>query len=108
MNVDGAFILAETRRNQEDLSAYFYWQQIYKWFWPVWEDVCRTYRIGTCLLKTNTNFTEQLPSNSVLAQIFLTLWTLNPGPASSCSAFWIALHAIRACIRKHNILQFIY
>ncbi len=24
MNVDGAFILAETRRNQEDLSASFY------------------------------------------------------------------------------------
>ncbi len=49
MNVDGAFILAETRRNQEDLSASFYWQQIYKGFWWVWEDVCRTYRIGTCL-----------------------------------------------------------
>ncbi len=32
MNVDGAFILAETRRNQEDLSASFYWQQIYKLF----------------------------------------------------------------------------
>ncbi len=38
MNVDGAFILAETRRNQEDLSASFCWQQIYKWFWRVWED----------------------------------------------------------------------
>ncbi len=49
MNVDGAFILAETRRNQEDLSASFYWQQIYKWFWRVWEDVWRTYRIGICL-----------------------------------------------------------
>ncbi len=49
MNVDEAFILAETRRNQEDLSASFCWQQIYKWFWWVWEDVCRKYRIGTCL-----------------------------------------------------------
>ncbi len=47
------------------------------------------------------------PSNSVLAQIFLALWTLNPGAASSCSAFEIALHAIRACI-ENNILQFIY
>ncbi len=36
--------------------------------------------------KTNTNVTEQLPRNSVLAQIFLALWTLNPGAASSCSA----------------------
>ncbi len=55
-----------------------------------------------------TNVTEQLTSNSVLAQIFLALWTLNPGAASSSSAFLIALHAIRVCIRKHNILQFIY
>ncbi len=47
MNVDGAFILAETRRNQEDFSASFCWELIYKW--RVWEDVCRTYRIGTCL-----------------------------------------------------------
>ncbi len=51
MNVDGAFILAETRRNQEDLSASICWQQIYKWFWRVWEYVCRMYRIGTCLKK---------------------------------------------------------
>ncbi len=36
--------------------------------------------------KTRKNVTEQLTSNSVLAQIFLTLWTLNPGVASSCSA----------------------
>ncbi len=51
--------------------------------------------------------TEQLPSNSVLAQIFRVLWTLSPG-AAACCLFQIALHAIRACIRKHNILQFIY
>ncbi len=42
-------------------------------------------------------------SNSVLAQI-----SFLPGTTSSWNAFWIALHAIRACIRKHNILQFIY
>ncbi len=58
--------------------------------------------------KTNKNVTEQLTSNRVLAQIFLALWTLSPGATSLCSAFWIALHAIHACIRKHNILQFIY
>ncbi len=34
----------------------------------------------------NKNVTEQLTSNSVSAQIFLTHWTLNPGAASSCSA----------------------
>ncbi len=56
--------------------------------------------------KINKNFTEQLPSNIVSAQIFLMLWTLNAGAASSCSTFWI--HALRACIWKHNILQFIY
>ncbi len=37
--------------------------------------------------KTNTNVTEQLTSNSVLAQIFLVLWTLNPGAASLGIAF---------------------
>ncbi len=39
--------------------------------------------------KTNTNVTEQLASNSVLAQIFLALWTTlwNPGTVSLCSAF---------------------
>ncbi len=58
--------------------------------------------------KTNKNVTEQLTSNRVLAQIFLTLWTLSPGATSLCCAFWITLHAIHACIRKHNILQFIY
>ncbi len=104
MNDDGAFILAETRRNQEDLRASFYWHHIYNWFWRVWEDVCHMYCIGTCLLKkTDKNDTEQLRCNSVLAQIFLAL-----GAASSCSTFWIALHAIRECFRKHNILQFIY
>ncbi len=36
--------------------------------------------------KTNKNVTERLMSNSVLAQIFLALWTLSPGAASSYSA----------------------
>ncbi len=30
------------------------------------------------------NVTEQLPSNSVLAQIFRVLWTLSPGAAACC------------------------
>ncbi len=105
MNVDGAFILAETHRKTSVLLLYL--QQIYKWFWGAWEDVCRTYRIGTCLKK----IIQMLLSNwrvTVFVQIFLTLWTLNPGAASLCSAVWITLHAIRACIRKQNILQFIY
>ncbi len=36
--------------------------------------------------KNYKNVTEQLTSNTVSAQIFLTLWTLNPGAASSCHA----------------------
>ncbi len=51
---------------------------------------------------TLSRVTEQMTSNSVSAQIFLTLWTLNPGAASSCSTVW--MHAVW----KHNILQFIY
>ncbi len=47
-----------------------------------------------------------MTSNNVSAQIFLALLTLNPGAASSCSA--VGIHAIRACFRKHNILQFNY
>ncbi len=54
-------------------------------------------------LKNNKTVTEQMTSNSVLAQVFLAFWTLNPGTASSCSDVWIP-----ACIGKHNILQFIY
>ncbi len=52
------------------------------------------------LKKTNKNVTEQMTSNNVLAQIFLALWTLNPGAASSCSA--VGIHAIPACIRKQH------
>ncbi len=53
--------------------------------------------------KNNKTVTEQMTSNSVLAQVFLAFWTLNPGTASSCSDVWIP-----ACIGKHNILQLIY
>ncbi len=70
------------------------------------EDLCRTacrylngshYEFGKMFVaritlshafkKIYENVTEQMTSNNVLAQIFLTLWTLNPGAASSCSAF---------------------
>ncbi len=101
------FILAETHRKIFVLLFVDNSMQIFKWFsLQIWEDVCRTYHIVTCLKKIYKNVTEQMTSNSVLAQIFLALWTLNPGATSSCSAVWI--HAVRACIRKHNILQFIY
>ncbi len=44
-------------------------------------------RITLSRLKKNyKNVTEKMMSNNVLVQIFLALWTLNPGAASSCSA----------------------
>ncbi len=93
------FILAETHRKIFVLLFVDNSMQIFKWFsLQIWEDVCRTYHIVTCLKKIYKNVTEQMTSNSVLAQIFLALWTLNPGAASSCSAVWI--HAVRACIRN--------
>ncbi len=61
--------------------------------------------LGRCLshvsnwhmpLKTNTNVTEQLTSNSVLAKIFLTLWTLNPGTASLCST--VSITYMHLCV----------
>ncbi len=62
--------------------------QIFKLFslW-IWKDVWRTHHIVTSL-KNYKNVTEQMMSNSVLAQIFLTLWTLNLGAVSQ-SAVWI-------------------
>ncbi len=112
MNVDGVvaffldFILAETRRK---ICASFCWQQ------HADIEMILITNLGRCLThvshchvfkKNDKNVTEQMTSNKVLAQIFLALWTLNPGATSSYSTVWI--HAVRACIRKHNILQFIY
>ncbi len=51
MNVDGAFILAEIGRNQEDLMFVDHSMQIllrYISLW-IWEDVCHTYHIVTRL-----------------------------------------------------------
>ncbi len=46
-------------------------------------DACIT--LSHVFKKNYKNVTEQMTSNNVLAQIFLALWTLNPGAASSCS-----------------------
>ncbi len=94
---------------QEELIASFCWQQqIYRWFsLRIWEDVCCSYHTVTCLVKIHKNVTEQLTSNNVSAQIFLALWTLaNKQIAPSYST--VRIPAICACIRKHNVLQFIY
>ncbi len=88
MNVDGAFIWAENHRKTSvllfiDSRFINYSDEFGKMF------VARI-ALAHAFKKTNKIFTEQLLSNSVLAQIL------------------IAVHAIHACIRKHNILQFIY
>ncbi len=83
MNVDGAFILAKTRRktsvlpfidsrfiNDSDEFGKMFFARI---------------ALAHAFKKTKTNVTEQLTSNSVLAPIFLALWTLSPGAASLCS-----------------------
>ncbi len=77
---------------------------------PVCDNISQVYLItnlGRCLSHVSYCHSafkkiEQMMSNSVSAQNFLALWTLNPGATSSCSAVWI--HAIRGCFRKHNIL----
>ncbi len=86
MNIDGAFILAETRRKTSVLLFVDNSMQIFLRYISlrIWEDVCDTYHIVTRLLKNNKN--EQMMSNSVSAQKFLALWTLKPGAASSRSA----------------------
>ncbi len=78
MNVDGAFILAETRRktsvllfvdsrfiNDSDEFGKMFVERI---------------ALAHVFKKTHTNITEQLMSNSVLVQIFsrFGLWTLAP------------------------------
>ncbi len=101
MNVDGAFILAETRRKTSvllfvDRRFINYSDEFGKMF-------VTHIALAHVFKKTNTNVTEQLQINSVLAQIFIVLWTLNPGAASLCSAVWKTI-----LFRKYNILQFIY
>ncbi len=75
MNVDGALILAGTRRKTSVLLFVDNSMQIFLRYISlrIWEDVCHTYHIVT-------QKKEQMINNSVSA-----LWTLNPGAASSCS-----------------------
>ncbi len=70
MNVDGVLAFSQLLFWQKPAS--FCWlQQIYKWLsLRIWEDVCRTYHIVTCLVKIHKNVTEQLTSNTISAQIF--------------------------------------
>ncbi len=106
MNVDGAFILAETQRKTSVLL--FVDSRFINDSDEFGKMFVTRIALAHAFKKTNKNVIEQLTSNNVLEQIFLAFWTLNPRAKSSCSTVWIALHAIRACIRKHNILQFIY
>ncbi len=83
MNVDGAFILAETHRKTSVLLF------VDSRFINDSDEFGKMFVACIALahaLKKHENVTEQLTSNSVLAQIFLAFWTLNPGAASSCSA----------------------
>ncbi len=84
MNVDGAFILAEARRKTSVLLF------IDSRFINDSEEFGKMFvariALAHAFKKTNKDVTEQLTSNSVLEQIFLMLWTLNPGATSSCSA----------------------
>ncbi len=77
MNVDGAFILAETRRKTSVLlfvdSRFI-------------NDSDEFGKMFVTFLALAHAYKKKLPSNSVLAQIFLALWTLNPGAASLYSA----------------------
>ncbi len=73
MNVDGAFILAETRRKTSVLLFVDNSMQIFFGYISlrIWEDVCHMYHIVTRLQKNYKN--EQMMSNGVSAQNFLAL-----------------------------------
>ncbi len=82
MNVDGAFILAEICRNQEDLIASVCWQQH--------ADISQIYiitNLGTCFVtritlshafKKYIKMSKWFVTLSVSAQNVLALWTLVP------------------------------
>ncbi len=98
MNVDGAFILAETCRKTSVLRF------VYSRFRMILTS------LGRCLShvshwhmpfkKTNKSVTEHLTSNSALG---FETWCRELVQRCLNNS-----HAICACIRKHNILQFIY
>ncbi len=80
MNVNGAFILAETGWKTSVLL--FIDSRFINDSDGFGKMFVARIALAHAFKKTNTNFTEQLPSNSVLTQIFLALWTLNPGATS--------------------------
>ncbi len=84
MNVDGAFISAESRKISVLIFIDSRFVNDSDEFGKMF--IARITLAHAFKKKTNTNVTEQLTSNNVLAHIFLVLWTLNPGTASSCSA----------------------
>ncbi len=102
MNVDGAFILVETRRKTSVLL--FVDSRFINDSDKFGKMFVACIALAHAFKKTNTNVTKQLRSNSVLVQIFLALWTLNCELVQRCLN---NLHATCACIRKHNILQFV-
>ncbi len=86
----------------ENLSAYFCWQKHIDKLLSLHQygkKFVAHITLSHAFKKINKNVTKQLRSNTVWAQIFLTLWTLIPGAASSCLCAYIC---------KHNNLQFIY
>ncbi len=76
MNVDGAFIFAETRRKTSVLL--FVDSRFINDSDEFGKISVAHIAMAHAFKKTNKNVTEKLPSNSVLAQIFLALWTLVP------------------------------
>ncbi len=80
MNVDGAVILTETHMKTSVLllvdNSRFINYSYYEFAKMI---VARITLSHPCLVKIHKSFTEQLTSNIVSVQIFLTLWTFNPG-----------------------------
>ncbi len=72
--------------------------------------------LAHALKKTNTDVTEQLTSNQIFCSNqksarstdFSRALDFEPWRRKLVQPCLNNLHAIRACIRKHNILQFIY
>ncbi len=82
MNVDWVVLFLSFyffRKPQKDLSAYFCWQkQIYKWLslHQYGKKFVAHIMLSHAFKKNNKNVTKK--DNTVAAQIFLKLWTLNP------------------------------
>ncbi len=83
MNVDGAFILAETRRKTSVLL--FVDSRFINDSDEFGKMFVTRIALAHAFKKTDKNVTDQLTSNNVLEQIFLAFCTLNPD-ATSCAA----------------------